>query len=173
MIVFSTGIIITIISWLLEYDENGKNNIKNKIGKILKIPIFILLTISLISFISIDDMGVSDEKISDTTMMIPLTEKNKHNLETEIYYEASKKHYEVSLIVILPPVIVMLMLSFANLTSEGFNEMLDADRNNRKTLTYKEKIQLRNEVYNEINKDKKIPIRNTKIMKEYVNKNMK
>lgn len=84
-----------------------------------------------------------------------------------------KKHYEVSLIVILPPVIVMLMLSFANLTSEGFNEMLDADRNNRKTLTYKEKIQLRNEVYNEINKGKKIPIRNTKIMKEYVNKNMK
>lgn len=90
MIVFSTGIIITIISWLLEYDENGKNNIKNKISKILKIPIFILLTISLISFISIDDMGVSDEKISDTTMMIPLTKKNKHNLETEIYYEASK-----------------------------------------------------------------------------------
>lgn len=84
-----------------------------------------------------------------------------------------KKHYEISLIMILPPVIVMLMLSFANLTSEGFNEMLDADRNNRRTLTYKEKIQLRNEVYNEINKGKKIPIRNTKIMKEYVNKNMK
>lgn len=90
MIVFSTGIIITIISWLLECDENDKNNIKNKIGKILKIPIFILMTISLISFISIDDMGVSDEKISDTTIMIPLTKKNKHNLETEIYYEASK-----------------------------------------------------------------------------------
>lgn len=84
-----------------------------------------------------------------------------------------KKHYETSLIVVLPPVVVMLMLSFANLTSEGFNEMLDADRDNRKTLTYKEKIQLKNEVYNEINKGKKIPIRNTKIMKEYVNKNNK
>lgn len=84
-----------------------------------------------------------------------------------------KKHYEISLIVILPPVVVMLMLSFANLTSEGFNEIFETDRNNRRTLTYKEKIQLRNEVYNEINKGKKIPIRNTKLIKEYVNKNNK
>lgn len=81
-----------------------------------------------------------------------------------------KKQYETSLIVILPPVIVMLMLSLSNLTSEGFNKMLDVDRDNRRTLTYKEKIHLRNEVYNEINKGKKIPIRNTKLMKEYVNK---
>ena len=53
----------------------------------------ILIVISTISFISIsnNDIGVSDEKISDTTMMIPLTKKNKHNLETEIYYEASKE----------------------------------------------------------------------------------
>lgn len=81
-----------------------------------------------------------------------------------------KKQYEISIIVILTPAIFILMLSFANLTSEGFNQMLDTDRNGRKPLTYKEKLQLKNEVYNEINKGKKIPIRNTKLMKEYVKK---
>lgn len=89
---FLTGIIITIIGCFLEYDKNNFNNIERKIYKILKILMIILIVISTISFISIssNDIGVSGEKISDTTMMIPLTEKNKHNLETEIYYEASK-----------------------------------------------------------------------------------
>lgn len=89
---FSIGIIVTIIGCFLEYDENNKTNIKRKTDKILKTLIVTLTIISIISFISIlnNDIGVSNEKISDMIMVIPLTEKNKHNLETEIYYEASK-----------------------------------------------------------------------------------
>ena len=96
-------------------------------------------------------------------------------LESLIKIERTKykKHYEISLIVILPPIVFILMLSLYNITNAGFNEMFEAERDGRKTFTYKEKTQLRNELYNEINKGKKIPIRNTKIMKEYINNNMK
>lgn len=89
---FSTGIIVVIIGCFLECDKNNLNNIERKIYKLLKIFMIISIIISITSFISIlnTDIGISNDKIFNITMKIPLTEKNKHKLKTEIYYEASK-----------------------------------------------------------------------------------
>ena len=70
------------------------------------------------------------------------------------------------LCIITPPTFLFIFSFFTVTKNKPLEEILDNNYyEKRKILAY--------EIYNEINKDKEIPIRNTKLMKEYVNKNNK